>query len=59
MFSKKNAHKADQTSQFRQQMLSRKARIRRTKHILWSAGIVLAAFIWVFVAYSFIFDDVK
>ncbi len=59
MFSKKNAHKVDETTQFRKQMLSRKARIHRTKQLIWSAGIALAVFVWVFVAYAFIFDDIK
>lgn len=59
MFSKQNAHKTDQTTEFREVMLSRKARVQNIKRLIWSAGIVLAAFIWAFVAYSFIFDDVK
>ncbi len=40
-------------------MLSRKARVRRTKQLIWNAGIALAVFVWVFVAYAFIFDDIK
>ena len=59
MFSKQNAPKVDQTTQFRKVMLNRKARVLRIKRTLWYTGMVLAAFIWAFVAYSFIFDDVK
>ena len=59
MFSKQNAHKVDHTTQFREVMLNRKARVLRIKRTLWYTGMVLATFIWAFVAYSFIFDDVK